>query len=341
MDTRISRPWNRREFLGGVSAIGAGLAGLYPTYSWAEPPPETTTLSIVFDPNIPILCYGPQYVAKQLLHLEGFTDIRYAAMKETSDAKSVSSGEADISTTWAGDFVMAADRRESIVALSGMHIGCTEVFGGERVRALTDLKGKKVALYALNSVEHIWFSSMVAYIGLDPEQDIEWVIHPYNDWARLLTEGEVDAVMMWPPDSQIFREKNIGHVIMNTTTDRPWRNYFCCVVTGNREFVANNPIATKRALRAFMKATDMCALQPEKAAQSIVDVGFPVTYERALKVFREIPYSPWREYDPADTLRFYALRLRDLDMVKQTPESILEGATDWRFLNELKRELKA
>ena len=40
-------------------------------------------------------------------------------------------------------------------------------------------------------------------------------------------------------------------------------------------------------------------------------------------------------------MRFYALRLREVDMIKSTPNEILAQGTDWRFLNELKHELKA
>jgi NitT/TauT family transport system substrate-binding protein len=54
---------------------------------------------------------------------------------------------------------------------------------------------------------------------------------------------------------------------------------------------------------------------------------------------REIPYNKWREYDPADTLRFYALRLHEAGMIKSSPDKILANGADWRFLNELKQEL--
>ena len=223
-----------------------------------------------------------------------------------------------------------------------MHIGCSEIFAGDRVRGLHDLRGgKKIALYAEESVEKIWFASIMAYIGLDPDKDVEWVIHPYETWADLLTKGEVDAVLLWPPDAQVFREQKIGHVILNSTTDEPWRNYFCCMVAANQNFMDKHPVATKRALRAMLKATDMCALEPKGAAQALTDAGFPFDYDRAVQVFNEIPYGQWREYDPEDTMRFYSLRLRDLGFVEQLPDSLIAAHTDWRFLGELKNELKA
>jgi NitT/TauT family transport system substrate-binding protein len=72
----------------------------------------------------------------------------------------------------------------------------------------------------------------------------------------------------------------------------------------------------------------------------VVDRGFTTHYEYALQMLNEVPYNKWRQYDPADTIRFYSLRLHEAGMIKSTPNKIVAEATDWRFLNELKRELK-
>lgn len=69
----------------------------------------------------------------------------------------------------------------------------------------------------------------------------------------------------------------------------------------------------------------------------------PITasYDYTLQMLNEVPYNKWREYDPEDTIRFYSLRLREAGMIKSTPNKIIADAADWRFLNELKRELKS
>ena len=78
----------------------------------------------------------------------------------------------------------------------------------------------------------------------------------------------------FPPEPQELRARKIGHVILNTATDRPWSQYFCCMLFGNRDFVREHPVATKRVLRAILKAADLCAAEPERAAQQLVDGGF-------------------------------------------------------------------
>jgi NitT/TauT family transport system substrate-binding protein len=157
---------------------------------------------------------------------------------------------------------------------------------------------------------------------------------------RLFVDGKVDAYIGFPPRPQELRARGIGHVILNSAFDRPWSQYFCCVVTGRREFVAKHPVATKRAVRAILKGADLCAAEPERSARTLVERKFTSRADYAEQVLRELPYARWRDYDPEDTIRFYALRLREAGLIKSTPQKLIAEACDWRFLNELKKELK-
>ena len=113
------------------------------------------------------------------------------------------------------------------------------------------------------------------------------------------------------------------------------------MLAGNRDYVRNYPVATKRVLRAILKAADLCAAEPPGAARRMVEGGFSPRYEYALQMFNEVPYDKWREYDPEDAMRFYALRMRETGFIKSSPQKIIADGTDWRFLDEIKRELKA
>ena len=180
---------------------------------------------------------------------------------------------------------------------------------------------------------------MTAYVGLDLHKDINFVTHPGPESIRLLSEGKIDAYLGFPPEPQEMREQQIGHVVISSTVDRPWSQYFCCMLAGNREFVRTYPVATKRALRAILKAADFCASEPEQSAQFMVEQGYTKRYDHALQVMKAIPYG-WREYSAEDTLRFYALRLHEVGMLKSTPQKLLAQGTDWRFLNELKQRVE-
>ena len=80
------------------------------------------------------------------------------------------------------------------------------------------------------------------------------------------------------PVPQELREKKIGHAIMNSGIDRPWSQYFCCLLEANQEFVRKKPVATKRALRAILKAANFCAAEPERAARMVADTGYRFSY---------------------------------------------------------------
>jgi NitT/TauT family transport system substrate-binding protein len=158
---------------------------------------------------------------------------------------------------------------------------------------------------------------------------------------ELFEQGKVDAFLGFPPEAQDLRARRIGNIIVNSVVDRPWSEYFCCMMGANPEYVRKHPVATKRALRAILKATYLCATDPARAARQLVEGGYTPRYDYALEALQEIPYDRWREYDPEDTVRFYALRLREVGFIKSSPQKIIADGTDWRFLNELKRELKA
>jgi len=182
---------------------------------------------------------------------------------------------------------------------------------------------------------------MAAQVGLDPRTDIRWVTAEPAQLRERFENGEVDAYLGNPPESLDLRARHIGHVILNTATDRPWSQYFCCLLGGNRDYVRRYPVASKRVLRAVLKAADLCATNPTGVAQRLVDGGFTDRYGDALQTLSENGYDKWREYDPEDTLRFFALRLHETGLIKSSPQKLIADGTDWRFLEEIRRELKA
>jgi NitT/TauT family transport system substrate-binding protein len=303
----------------------------------AEPPPETNRIRMV---DITGICSAPQHVARELLQAEGFTEVRYVkAPAGMGTARAIGTGDVDVSINFVGPLVIRIDLADPIVLLGGIHVGCFVLFGGERVRSVRDLKGRSVGVQAIGSSQHVFLASMMAHVGLDAKKDVNWVTNPSRESMRLLAEGGIDAFLGFPPEPQELRARKIGRVVVDSGKDRPWSQYFCCMVAGNRSFVRKHPVAAKRALRALLKATNFCSAEPERAARLIADRGY--NYEYALETMKDIPYDRWREYDPEDTVRFHALRLHEAGMIKSTPTKILAQGTDWRFLGELKKELKA
>jgi NitT/TauT family transport system substrate-binding protein len=270
-------------------------------------------------------CISPQHLAEELRQGEGFTDVQYlkTSGSATEVEQALAAGEAHLTMHYAPALLVRIDAGDPVVILAGGHVGCYELFATERIRALRDLKGRSIAVPALVSVPWHLLGIMLAHVGLDPQKDVHFVTASPDDQVTLLVEGKIDAFLAFPPTSHELRERRIGHVLVNSTVDRPWSQYFCCVVAGNRAFVQQHPGATKRAVRALLKSADLCALEPARAARELVDKGYTRRYDYALQTLQELPYGRWREYNPEDTLRFYALRLHEAGMIKSSPQKLL------------------
>jgi len=260
----------RRRFLTTLSLAGA--AGLVrpPLASAAEGALETTTVRIA---KLGAACLAPQYVAEELLRAEGFTDIRYVDTPLAAIGETIGRGEVDFSTAFAMDPIQAIDGGAPIVMLAGVHVGCYELLASEAIRSVKELKGKSVGLQG--SPPNL-LALMAAHVGLNPTRDIRWVTSTDSSVKplELFAEGKIEAFLGFAPEPQELRARHIGHVIVNSAVDRPWSQYFCCMLTGNREYVRRYPVATKRVLRAVLKAADLCATEPARVARNIVDRGF-------------------------------------------------------------------
>ena len=342
----------RRRFLTTLSLAGAARF-LPASPAAAEGPLETTAVRLMKTPGI---CIAPQYVAEELLRAEGFTDISYVDIGggERNNGPAGAEGQSidpwssalarskiDFTLNYATNFVMSIDVGAPITVLAGVHVGCYELFANAGIRSITELKGKSVGVQALGSTPHVLLSLLAAQVRLDPVSDLHWVTDPSVKPIELFVDGKIDAFLGFPPEPQDLRARHIGSVILNTAVDRPCSQYFCCVLGGNREYVRRNPVATKRVLRAILKSTDLCATEPARAARRLVGGGFTARYDYALQTLNENSYDKWREYDAEDAMRFYALRLHDAGFIKSSPQKIIAEGSDWRFFNELKRELKA
>ena len=328
---------SRRRFLSTLSFASAAALLRTPCLA-AEGPLETTSVRL---PKFEGVCVAPELVVDDLLRAEGFTDIRRVPGTGTNVPDAIAHGMLDFGLNFASTQVTGIDRGVAMKVLAGVHVGCFEVFVNDPIRGVADLGGKKVGIQAVESPEHLFLSVIAANVGIDPKAQIDWVASGAVRPKQLFIDGKIDAFLGFAEEAQELRARRIGRVIVNSAVDRPWSQYFCCMLAGSTDYVENHPVATKRVVRAILKAADLCATEPERAAQMLVDQGFTRRYDYAVQALKEIPYDKWREYDAEDTMRFNALRLHELGMIKASPQKIIADSTDWRFLNELKRELKA
>src|SRR5258706_5330109 len=293
---------SRRDFLKVASGVGlsaAGMAlleacGVKPATPKSEGAPlETTTIRIGY---YPVICLAPWFMAEDLLKSEGFTDVQFVDPQT----------KFDFCMQFAGPSLL--NRDPGTLLLAGVDTGCWELLGNDKVNKIADLKGKTIGITPVGGFDHEYVSILLAYVGLDSNKDVTWT--PDLDAAEVekrFADGTIDALLAWPPYSQELRAKKIAHTVVNSMMDKPWSQYFCSMVTAYGGFAQKYPVATKRVVRAVLKAADICDREKERTAPARVDRGITPNYDYALEAVTMIPFNHWREYDPEDTLRFYAL----------------------------------
>jgi NitT/TauT family transport system substrate-binding protein len=330
---------NRRSFLTGISAIGvAGLTCRYAALA-QEKVPETTTVRLPRWKN-GAYCWAPLYIAGQLLRAEGFTVEDVQGDQTLDNSMWIADGQTDFDFNMPSMQILQIEAGAPIKIVTGIHTGCFEMIGSEGIRTVSDLRGKRIGVGVMNSHPHILATLMISYVGLDPKEDVEWIEGGETAPSQLFLNGEIDAFITGAPEPQILRQKKIGHTIISNALDRPWSHYFCCTLAASADYVERHPIATKHIMRAILKGANLCASDPAFAARQLVDTGYLPDYGLTLQILNELKYDAWREYDAEDSMRFYALRMQEVGLIKSSPQEIISKGTDWRFLNELKRELK-
>lgn len=328
----------RRDMLATLAA--SALAGLAPTPARAAGAlPETTTIRL---PKSAGVCVAPVYAAEAALRLEGFTEPRFVRSGTgVSVIEMVARGELDLAQATVPTLVYELAHGLPIVCLAGVHSGCYELFVHGDIGTVSELRGKRVAIQARGAHAQYYLSAMAAHVGLDPEAHIDWRVAEGESALELFARGGADAFMAFAPEPQELRARGVGRVILNTATDRPWSQYFCCMIYGNPDWVRHHPVATKAAIRAFLKTADWCAADPAAVARHLVAEGFTADEAFATEALAEIPYTRWREFDVEDSMRFYALRLHEAGLVTKTPQQIIAEGADWRHFEALKRELRS
>ena len=331
----------RRRFLTTLSLVGAaGFVGA-PRALAAKAGLETTTVRIA---NVPGICIAPQYVAEELLRAEGFTDVRYVRLGARQQR---AGGDRSRRNRFRSEFCLRTRRRARSMALSmtvlgGVHVGCFELFVNEGIRSLTDLKGKKVGIAFLGSPGHLFLAAMAAHVGIDPGKDLNWVTSEPAGPMELFTEREGRCLpgLSARPAGAARPAYRTRHRQQRRSTG-PGRNISaaCWRATGSSSAIIRSPPrpCCAPSSRPPISASPSRRGPHDGSSMAVSPLAMITRCRRSTRS----PTTNGANTITEDTLRFYALRLHEAGMIKSSPQKIIADGTDWRFLNELKRELKA
>ena len=333
-------PFNRRTLLGSAAAALAVACAPKSASATAAPslgPPETATIRLGGRAG----CDPWTWLVEDFLKEEGFTEVTSATVPD-----SLVKGLSDISVNYGNNQVARVDAGQPIVALGGTHVGCIELWAVPGINGIRDLRGKRLVAgkqdVALDVFYGLWVSLLTS-VGVDPsEVNFTFPTDPNKSETDYFIEGKTDATLAAVTQGPLLRAnpKNPGHQIFDMTVDKPWSQYYCCLLVANRDWAKANPNAAKRATRAVLRAIDYGAKDRDRAVAIAVDKKVTQNPKILLEAIKDLPYN-WRDYDPADTMRYYALRLADAKLLKKTPAQIIADGTDFAFFRQMQKELKA
>lgn len=301
----------------------------------------------------PFACDPPLWLAREFLSEEGFTDIRYVDSSGPIAGQAASAG-AQFGIGHSEAIVGAVDAGVPVVALAGVHPGCWELWTAPGIASVRDLRGKKVAVFAKNAaVDQFYgfFATLLAFVGIDPLKDVNFfeVGPDYGAMMSAYLDGRSDAFLAGAEGGVVLRRnpKTPGKKILDMTTDKPWSQHLCCMFVGDRDWARQNPVATKRVTRAVLRAADATTRDRSRAARAgVVAPGRPwsllqpgdLSEADIGETIAMLSYD-WRELDPEETLRFFALRLGDVKVCKSTPQQIIANGSDFGFMRQMRKEL--
>jgi NitT/TauT family transport system substrate-binding protein len=315
-------------FLGCGSDDADGLGDI-------DGPPEVTRIVL---PRHYTLCGAPLYVAESFLREEGFTEVVYEIQPTLSRINErLAEGALDIVQNYAIGHILSIAEGAPVTVLGGSHPGCMELFVRDGIETVGDLDGKVIIVSEGNpqAADYGFLENMLQFVGITPDVSLRMLV---DVQPNRFIGGTGDAYLAHPPNGETLRALEVGKILVDTTTDAPWSQYFCCLFAANSGFVERNPIATRRALRALYRAVDRCAAEPDAVGEYLAGRGFALNIEHAKKIMGHIPWAAWRDYDPEETLRFYALRLKETGVIDQAPGDVIKRGVDWRFLESLREE---
>ena len=252
------------------------------------------------------ICVGPAYMAEELLRVEGFTDVQYVA-DDVRDRRSGVPSRAASSTSagFVGPLLVRIDARDA-----DRHAGrrprrsassCSAPSASDAIR---DLRGKTSAFRGSARPASVPVAAWRPMSGSTRARTSTGSSSLRSEGERSCSPtGKVDAFLGFPPEPQELRAKEIGHV---DRQQRAWtsrgRSTSAAWWSATASSCGKHPVATKRALRAILKASDLCAAEPERVARSFSSTrGYVQRYDYALQTLSDVPYDRWREYDPEDT----------------------------------------
>jgi len=202
--------------------------------------------------------------------------------------------------------------------VDGMNFGCMEVMvpPDSPIKSVADLKGKKI------EVNPWWFAPFrspdgLSFVneelkahGLTPGKDVTLKPMPWEALPKVadyVTEGfktgKFDAIGLTEPHPLMLRERKLARPIFTQTYQAPYNQEYCCMLGIKRSVVDTQPEKAALIVRAFRRAKQWVAQNPEKAVIASQAAGYyPAAAPVGPSANRVVSFGFDRQVDLAEAL---------------------------------------
>ncbi|MDR3091822.1 MAG: ABC transporter substrate-binding protein [Clostridiales bacterium] len=285
------------------------------------------------------LCNAPTYIAyeKGFFAEEGF-DVTLISSNAENSKLGLSNGTIPIVN---GDFQFFPSIEEGVnmKVVDGLHNGCIKLLvpKDSAISGVNDLKGKKVGVDEIGGTPHQVAAVWLEKNGISAKPaDGEVQFLPFDDGnleIEALNKGEIDVAAVWDPFGSVQEKTGNYKVILDISTDEPFAGRYCCFLYASGKIAEEKPDEIAALLRAYHKAQDWIAENPEEAVKIIIDGKYSAIEdeELAAQLLGHYEYPTESEHamntrDVGADVLYFATQLHDIGYLKTDPEDFTAKA---------------
>jgi len=277
---------SRRTVLGAAGAVGlAGALGVVAAPSIVR---SADLKKVRFGWAAPAACHAPLgYAAQQGIFAKHGIDIELVDFLANGDdalTKYLASGKIDAGAGFLLGWLKPLDEGLDVRLISATHAGCMRLLttAASGIKKLEDLKGKTIAVGALNDAAQQTFSVSLVKAGVDPDKDITWKAFPDNLLSVAVQKGEADALGHIDPQGYDWILNDHLVEIANSQTGA-YANLSCCTVGASLDFLKRDKALVRATVEAIVETHEFVADHPAEVAKFYKEKYNPPVSEETLR----------------------------------------------------------
>ncbi|MFC4652676.1 ABC transporter substrate-binding protein [Lactococcus nasutitermitis] len=211
-------------------------------------------------------CQAPQQIAieKGYFKAEGLKVKTVRLTQSTTGLDAVTAGKIDASNSLLASTVAPIANGAPIKITTGLHTGCISILTNKnsKIHSAKDLKGLKIGVETVAGSPATFVKRYLTNAGLKVygnQPDVQLLAYDAPELPLVLEKGQVDAIAIEDPDTQIAAKKYGFNVLASSAQTAPFNTEYCCVAYVSNSLAKNHPAIAQKYTIALQKAADWVA----------------------------------------------------------------------------------